>query len=53
MVAEGVETRVAWDAASANGCDFAQGHYASAPRPREALIDWLEHGWPAVTELAS
>src|SRR5207245_2545975 len=53
VVAEGVETRVAWDAAMEHGCDLAQGHYAGRPTPREALIPWLDHGWPAATELAS
>ena len=53
VVAEGVETRLAWDAAGDNGCDLAQGHYAGGPQPIEGLIEWLEHGWPAATELAS
>jgi diguanylate cyclase len=53
VVAEGVETRFAWEAACESGCDLAQGHYAGAPQPREALLEWLDHGWPAVTELAS
>jgi EAL domain-containing protein (putative c-di-GMP-specific phosphodiesterase class I) len=53
VVAEGVETRVAWETAATYGCDLAQGHYAGAPAPREALAQWLDHGWPAVTELAS
>jgi len=53
VVAEGVETRLAWDAATALGCDLAQGFYAVAPAPREALVEWLDTGWPAVAQLAS
>jgi diguanylate cyclase (GGDEF)-like protein len=42
VVAEGVETRSAWDALSRMGCDAAQGWYlAKAMPPREAT-EWLE-----------
>ncbi len=53
VVAEGVETRTAWDAAVDHGCDLAQGHYAGAPSARDVIVEWLDHGWPAVTTLAS
>jgi diguanylate cyclase (GGDEF)-like protein len=49
VVAEGVETRLAWDQAAACGCDLAQGYYALRPCPRDELVAWLETGWPAVT----
>ena len=52
VVAEGVETRLAWDTAAALGCDLAQGFYAAAPSTREALVEWLDTGWPAVAQLA-
>lgn len=53
VVAEGVETRLAWDAATALGCDLAQGFYTAAPSPLDALLEWLDTGWPAVAQLAS
>ena len=48
VVAEGVETREAWDALAVMGCNRAQGFYIQAPLPAEHVIDWLEHSWPAV-----
>jgi EAL domain-containing protein (putative c-di-GMP-specific phosphodiesterase class I) len=51
VVAEGVETRLAWDLAFELGCDLAQGFYTAPPSTREALIEWLNSGWPAAAEL--
>lgn len=48
VVAEGVETREAWNALGAWGCDFAQGFYVTAPRPAKDLGAWLGGRWPAV-----
>ena len=52
VVAEGVETRTCWDLAFELGCDLAQGFYSAAPSTREALLEWLRSGWPAVTQVA-
>src|SRR4029077_6822996 len=52
VVAEGVESRACWDLAHQLGCDLAQGFYAAAPATREALVSWLESGWPATTQVA-
>jgi EAL domain-containing protein (putative c-di-GMP-specific phosphodiesterase class I) len=48
VVAEGVETREAWSALAAWGCDYAQGFYVASPRTAEALVEWLHASWPAV-----
>jgi len=48
VVAEGVETRAAWNALGAWGCDYAQGFYVASPRSAEELVDWLRGRWPAV-----
>ena len=48
VVAEGVETREAWNVLAEWGCDYAQGFYVASPRPAEELIDWLGASWPAV-----
>ena len=48
VVAEGVETRDAWNVLGAWGCDYAQGFYVATPRPAEELVDWLRGRWPAV-----
>ena len=48
VVAEGVETREAWNVLGAWGCDYAQGFYVASPRPAEELVDWLRGRWPAV-----
>ena len=48
VVAEGVETRNAWNVLAEWGCDYAQGFYVASPRPPEELIDWLAASWPAV-----
>jgi EAL domain-containing protein (putative c-di-GMP-specific phosphodiesterase class I) len=48
VVAEGVETRNAWNVLAEWGCDYAQGFYVASPRPPEELIEWLAASWPAV-----
>ncbi len=48
VVAEGVETRDAWNILTAWGCDYAQGFYVASPRMPEELVDWLRGRWPAV-----
>jgi diguanylate cyclase (GGDEF)-like protein len=53
VVAEGIETRLAWDTAIGQGCDLAQGFYAAPPTPRKELAEWLDSGWPAVARVAS
>jgi diguanylate cyclase (GGDEF)-like protein len=47
-VAEGVESRIAWEAAAALGCDFAQGFYLGHPMPAGRLVEWLHGTWPVV-----
>ena len=47
-VAEGVETRAAWDSVATMGCDRAQGYYLQPPLPAAELGAWLETSWPAV-----
>ena len=41
VVAEGVETREAWDLLVRWGCDEAQGHLLAPPMPASKLMDWL------------
>jgi diguanylate cyclase (GGDEF)-like protein len=41
VVAEGVETREAWDLLARWGCDEAQGHLLARPMPAGELVDWL------------
>ena len=53
VVAEGIESREVWEALGSLGCDYAQGFYICAPAPPEQMTDWLEHSWPAVSELVS
>ncbi len=48
VVAEGVETREAWNILSAWGCDRAQGFYVAGPRAPEELVEWVRGRWPAV-----
>lgn len=48
VVAEGVETREAWRALAAWGCDRAQGFFVAEPRPAAEVADWLRGSWPAV-----
>jgi diguanylate cyclase (GGDEF)-like protein len=40
-VAEGVETREAWDRLAVYGCDVAQGWYLAKAMPAAPLTDWL------------
>lgn len=47
-VAEGVETRAAWDMLTSMGCDHAQGFYIQAALPADKLAEWLTHSRPAV-----
>ena len=47
-VAEGVESKLAWEAAVALGCDLAQGFYLGHPMPANKLADWLTGTWPVV-----
>ncbi|WP_229495958.1 EAL domain-containing protein [Massilia polaris] len=44
VVAEGVETREAWNCLAALGCDVAQGYLISMPMPAAQLKQW-ERGW--------
>ncbi len=53
VVAEGIETRDAWNAAAALGCDAGQGFYILAPQPATELTDWLQTSWPVAARLAS
>jgi EAL domain-containing protein (putative c-di-GMP-specific phosphodiesterase class I) len=48
VVAEGVETRDAWNALADWGCDRAQGFYVATPRTPDELVKWLGVSWPAV-----
>jgi len=48
VVAEGVETREAWNVLTAWGCDYAQGFYVASPRHADELVSWLRGSWPAV-----
>jgi len=48
VVAEGVETRLAWDAAARLGCDRAQGFFLGHPLSAHELGEWLEHQWPVI-----
>jgi diguanylate cyclase (GGDEF)-like protein len=48
VVAEGVETRDAWNILTAWGCDRAQGFYVATPRLPLELVEWLRGRWPAV-----
>lgn len=48
VVAEGVETREAWNVLTAWGCDYAQGFYVATPRSADELVEWLRSRWPAV-----
>jgi diguanylate cyclase (GGDEF)-like protein len=42
-VAEGVETRDAWDRLAVYGCDAAQGWYLSKAMPSDVATTWLEN----------
>ena len=47
-VAEGVESRIAWEAVGDLGCDLAQGFYLGHPMPAAKFTDWLTGSWPVV-----
>lgn len=47
-VAEGVESRLAWESASDLGCDLAQGFYLGHPMPAQRFFEWLTGSWPVV-----
>ncbi len=51
VVAEGVETKDAWDTLTILGCDQSQGYFMSRPLPEDTLIQWLEV--TSLTSLAS
>jgi FOG: EAL domain len=42
VVAEGVDTKDAWDTLTVLGCDHSQGFYMSKPLPGDGLMQWLE-----------
>ncbi len=42
VVAEGVETREAWDLLRVLGCDVTQGYYLSRPIPAPELERWID-----------
>ncbi len=42
VVAEGVDTKDAWDTLTILGCDHSQGFYMSKPLPEDVLTEWLE-----------
>ena len=41
VVAEGVETRVAWDQLAEWNCDIAQGYFLSRPMPAHDITRWM------------
>lgn len=54
VVAEGVETQLAYDFLCNNGCDEAQGYFISRPVAPGAFLTWLEaKGVSAVTDAAA
>lgn len=42
VVAEGVDTKDAWDTLTILGCDHSQGYYLSRPLSGKALDEWLD-----------
>jgi diguanylate cyclase (GGDEF)-like protein len=52
VVAEGIETRLAWDTAAQLGCDRGQGFYFGHPLTAHELAEWLESQWPIVVGIA-
>jgi diguanylate cyclase (GGDEF)-like protein len=51
VVAEGVETREAWDRLAVYGCDAAQGYYLSRALPAERMTEWLLANGDGTTRL--
>ena len=45
VIAEGIETRDAWERLMAMGCDVAQGYYMSRPLPAGELAVWAQEFW--------
>jgi EAL domain-containing protein (putative c-di-GMP-specific phosphodiesterase class I) len=41
VVAEGVETKLAWDRLQAMGCQVAQGYFVARPMAPDLLLAWL------------
>jgi EAL domain-containing protein (putative c-di-GMP-specific phosphodiesterase class I) len=52
VVAEGIETRLAWDTAARLGCDRGQGFFLGHPLTASELTEWLESEWPVVVGVA-
>jgi diguanylate cyclase (GGDEF)-like protein len=52
VVAEGIETRLAWDTAARLGCDRGQGFFLGHPLAAQEFTDWLEGQWPVVVGVA-
>jgi len=47
-VAEGVESKLAWEAALHLGCDLAQGYFLGHPMPAKKLTEWMSGTWPII-----
>lgn len=53
VIAEGVETRGAWDTLDILGCDCSQGYLMGKPMPTEMLEKWLrESAWSQASKSA-
>lgn len=53
VIAEGVETRGAWDTLDILGCDCSQGYLMGKPMPTEMLKKWLrESAWSQASKSA-
>jgi len=53
VVAEGVESRDAWDTLSILGCDTSQGFFMGRPMPVEKLEAWLQKSVWSRVEMAA
>lgn len=53
VVAEGIESRGAWDILAKMGCDQAQGYFISKPMPAEQFAAWSETWAPPQGLLAT
>ena len=51
-MAEGIESKLAWETAVALGCDLGQGFYLGHPMPAKKFADWLTGTWPVVAVTA-
>jgi EAL domain-containing protein (putative c-di-GMP-specific phosphodiesterase class I) len=47
VVAEGIESKEAWNLLDAMGCDQGQGYLISKPMPAEQLADWVARWVPS------